>query len=162
GKIARRLTRPLGELSQVARDLGAGRLSSRARIPPWEQGEVRVLAEAVNEMAGRIERQIADQRELLAAVSHELRTPLGHLRLLVELARTPPQDAGFFEEWDGEVVEIDALVGQLLAHSRLDFAAITRTRLEAADLARRALERAGLPASLLSLEGEPSAIEADA
>jgi signal transduction histidine kinase len=42
-------------------------------------------------------------------------------------------------------MEIDALVGELLASARLDFAAMSLHSLDAADVARRALERAGLP-----------------
>ena len=46
-----------------------------------------MLSTAFNDMAARLERQLTEQRELLAAVSHELRTPLARIRLLVEIAR---------------------------------------------------------------------------
>lgn len=162
GAVARRLSWPLVELARVARDLGAGRLSSRAHFRWGGHAEVLVLADAFNDMAARIERQIADQRELLAAVSHELRTPLGHIRLLVELAREGAADPKPLDELDREVVEIDALVGQLLATSRLDFAALTMTRLDAAEIARRALERAGEEPSRLSVDAADTAFTADA
>lgn len=162
GQIARRLTRPIADLARVAHDLGAGRLSSRPNLQCFDHGEVRVLAEAMNDMAERIEKQLKDQRELLAAVSHELRTPLGHIRLLVELARSGAQDPKPLEELDAEVVEMDALVGQLLASARLDFASLTFTQLDAVELATRALERAGLPTSLLQVEAPVTAFTADA
>lgn len=162
GALARRLSRPLVDLVNVARDLGAGRLSSRARLRCDEHGEVRVLAEAINDMAARIERQLADQRELLAAVSHELRTPLGHIRLLVELAREGGADPRPLDELDREVVEMDALVGQLLASARLDFTALTMSALDAAEIARRALERAGEEPARLMVEAEDTAFTADA
>ena len=162
GMIARRLTRPLSELARVASDLGAGKLSSRVKIRRHQHGEERMLAEAVNDMATRIEQQLRDQRELLAAVSHELRTPLGHLRLIVELARTNVTDVKPLDEIDREVMEIDRLVGQLLESARLDFATLTLSRLDARDLAVRALERAGLESRLLRVEAEQTHLQADA
>jgi signal transduction histidine kinase len=162
GAVARRLTRPLGELARVAQDLGEGRLSSRARLHCNEEGEVRILADAINEMAARIEKQMADQRELLAAVSHELRTPLGHMRLLLELARGESGRAKALDELDGEIVELDSWVGQLLAHSRLDFGTLEKKQLRPEELARRALERAGQPASLLDASSAPDVCFADA
>ncbi|HZH04258.1 MAG TPA: HAMP domain-containing sensor histidine kinase, partial [Myxococcaceae bacterium] len=151
GRLARHIARPLTELAQVAQDIGRGKLSSRARLDGRE-GEVRVLGEAVNDMAVRIERQLAEQRELLAGVSHELRTPLARMRLLVELGRGGQVPEQVYTELEREVVEVDALVGELLANARLDFTALDRRRLDGGELMRRALERAGLPASLLLIE----------
>jgi signal transduction histidine kinase len=158
GRIARRIARPLSELARVAADLGAGKLSSRARVD-WRASEIAVLAEVFNEMANRIERQIADQRELLAGVSHELRTPLARIRLLIELLREGAAQ-NRLDEIEREVVEIDALVGELLASSRLDFAALVPKPLDAADVARRALDRANLPADVLQVSGD-TAFEGD-
>jgi signal transduction histidine kinase len=154
GRIARRIARPLSDLARVASDLGAGKLSSRARVN-WRESEVAVLAEVFNEMAARIERQIADQRELLAGVSHELRTPLARIRLLIELLRDGAGPARL-DEIEREVVEIDNLVGELLASSRLDFSAIVPRPLDGAEVAHRALDRAGLTPELLETSGDLS------
>jgi two-component system OmpR family sensor kinase len=151
GKLARRIARPLYQLVQVAEEIGAGRLNARARLPPHGIGEIAVLATAINDMAARIERQIGDQRELLAGVSHEIRTPLARIRVLLELARTGATDGKTLDELEREVMEIDSLVGELLASARLDFAAMSVHSLDAADVARRALERAGLPPEMLDV-----------
>ena len=154
GMIARRLVRPLGEVAGVANAIGAGKLDSRVRTGRRHVGEVAVLAEAINNMADRIEQQMADQRELLAGVSHEIRSPLARMRVLLELARANRDDAKALDEIEREVLEIDDLVGELLASSRLDFTAVDKRPLDAAELAARALERAGLPGALLSAPRE--------
>ena len=167
GVIARRLARPLGHVVRVARDIGQGRLSSRVRLGPHRVGEFAVLADAIDEMACRIERQLRDQRELLAAVSHEIRTPLGHIRILLETARDAaeagqPASPKALDELEQEVLEIDDLVGELLASSRLSFAALDVRPLEALDVAVRALERAGLPLDLLESDADSVPFEGDA
>ncbi len=166
GLIARRLTRPLEHLIRVTRAIGSGRLQDRVRLPHFHAGELKVLADSVSEMAVRIERQLRDQRELLAAVSHELRTPLGHLRILSELLRDSGAKPELLAEIDQEISEVDALVDQLLASSKLDFQSLDRRKLNAKDVAERALERAGLGASLLKAEtpapmlsGDPSLLQ---
>jgi signal transduction histidine kinase len=165
GAIARRVSRPLGQLAQIAEDLGRGQLASRRRIGHNHHGEVRVLAEALDDMATRIEKQLADQRALLATVSHEIRTPLARIRLLVELAKDSPDRAAAaktLDDLDREVVEIDTLVGDLLASSRIDFTAITKTRLDANDVAQGAVERTGIDPSKLVVESPHVSFEGDA
>lgn len=161
GKLARRIARPIVELSEVTRDIGAGRLQSRARLAWHAPGEIGLLAESVNDMASRIERQIQDQRELLAGVSHELRTPLARVRLLVELLRGEGRDHKRLDDIEREMVEMDALVGELLASSKLDFSQIDRRPIDAADAARKALERRGLPLERAVTEGVQASVDAD-
>jgi signal transduction histidine kinase len=165
GAIARRVSRPLGQLAQIAEDLGRGQLASRRRIGHNHHGEVRILAEALDDMATRIEKQLADQRALLATVSHEIRTPLARIRLLVELAKDSPDKAAAaktLDDLDREVVEIDTLVGDLLASSRIDFTAITKTRLDANDVAQGAVERTGIDPTKLVVESPHVTFEGDA
>ncbi|APR86973.1 sensor histidine kinase [Minicystis rosea] len=168
-KIARRLSRPMGELARVATELGSGNFAARVHIHPHHHfGEAAALAITMNDMAARVERHLAEQRELLAAVSHELRTPLARIRLLTEMARGQGTSEKTLDDLDREVVEMDALVGDLLASSRLDFAALSRRPLDAVEAATRALERAGADPTALVVEreggdaGAPIRVEADA
>lgn len=167
GKIARRLARPMAELARVAHELGSGNFAARVELDRHQDhGEAAALAHTINNMAARIERHLAEQRELLAAVSHELRTPLARIRLITELGRDKGVPNATFDDLDREVVEMDALVGDLLASSRLDFAVLSRRPIDAVEAAARALERAGVDAGVLSTgaegETEPLRVEADA
>ena len=157
--IAWRLTRPLAELVRVTQAIGAGDLAARVRLGRHQTGEVGALADSVNEMAARIERQLREERTLLAAVSHELRSPLARVRLLVELARTG--DANRLDEIEREIVGIDALIGKLLASSRLEFGELRLEALVARDVAARALEVAGLDAALLDDATDGTLVDVD-
>jgi two-component system OmpR family sensor kinase len=161
-KLAHHLTRPLQDLTRVTREIGEGKLESRVRLGHHHRGEVGILAESINEMAQRIERQLKDQRELLAGVSHEIRSPLARLRVLAELLQGGTQSPDLHAKIEREVAEIDDLVGKLLASSRLDFGALDLQLLCARDVALRALERAGLPPELLTDTSEAASIRGDA
>jgi two-component system OmpR family sensor kinase len=153
-----RIVRPLRELARVAADIEGGALARRASLPeaPDEVGEV---ADAVRGMADRIARQLDDQRALMASVSHELRSPLGRARVLIELAREGAAPPTAFDELQAEIDGMDDLVGDLLAGSRIDFAAIAPAPTDAQDAARRALELARLSPELAS--GEEAVVRAD-
>ena len=163
GLLARRIARPLRQVGHVARDIGDGKLSSRVALRGHRQvpGELGQLAEAVNDMAERIEKQLSDQRELLAAVSHEIRTPLGHLRVLIDIAKDRGVDPSLMAEVEREVLEADELVDQLLATSRLEFESIDRRTLDAATVAIDALERKGLSPDLVEVEVDDLRFNAD-
>jgi signal transduction histidine kinase len=153
GGIARRIARPLYDLTRAAQEIGRGNLSARAKLG-----------------GGGFD-------ELAAAVSHELRTPLARIRLLVDIARqggAPGQvqgqgdtgkdaklDANTLDEIEREAIEIDTLVGELLASARLEFQALTPKPLEAGEVARRALERAGEDPGKLIVEPASIAFVAD-
>jgi signal transduction histidine kinase len=121
GALSRKILGPLEELERTARDLGNGNLASRVQLDRAAFGEVGQLARTFNEMAKRLEDQLAVERELLAAVSHEVRSPLGRMRVLLELGRSQGLDPDRIERLEREVTEIDELVAQLLANARLDF-----------------------------------------
>jgi signal transduction histidine kinase len=161
GRIARRIARPIEHLADVARDLGDGKLASRARLDWRELGEIGTLTTAMNDMAEKIERQMREQRELLATVSHELRTPLARVRVIGDLLASTA-DPERLAQLEREVLEMDRLVGELLASARVDFSALNPTRLDAAALAGTALERLHLPAGRLHVETDDPHVEADA
>jgi signal transduction histidine kinase len=155
GAIAWSLTRPLLLVVRAAREIGDGKLGTR--IPAGrEHNELHILATAINDMAARIEQQIADQRQLLAAVSHELRTPLGHMRVLIDTARDAHSPAAL-DELDKEVVVLDDLVGKLLAQSRLEFGNLDHRELELGALVGDVATAAGVAPEAIEATGDTRA-----
>lgn len=152
GAIAWRLTRPLLLAVRAARDIGDGKLDTRIDARR-HGGEVRLLATAINDMAGKIQQQLADQRQLLAAVSHELRTPLGHMRVLIETARDH-NDPKPLAELEREVLVLDDLVGRLLASSRLEFGNLDRRQLDLGELVTDAATSASVPPEAIEAIGD--------
>ena len=152
GAISWRLTRPLIMVVHAARDIGDGKLDTRLDVHR-HGGETRVLAVAINEMATKIQQQLADQRQLLAAVSHELRTPLGHMRVLIETARDH-KDTKALDELEREVLVLDDLVGKLLASSRLEFGNLDRRTLDLGELVSDAATSAGIAPEAIEAIGE--------
>ena len=161
GALARKLVRPLSDLIRVTREIGSGNLVSRVRLGRHHMGEVGVLADSVNDMARRIERQLSDQRELLAAVSHEIRSPLARLRVLTELLRSSA-DAVTLDKVEREIIEVDDLIGKLLANSRLDFGTLNLQSLEPSVLVQRAIERAAVDPSVFHSDASDARIKGDA
>jgi signal transduction histidine kinase len=160
GAIAWRITRPLIMVIRAARDLGDGKLDTRLDAG-MHGGEVRVLAVAINDMAAKIQQQLADQRQLLAAVSHELRTPLGHMRVLVEMARdgggvggSVPGGRPPLDELEQEILVLDDLVGRLLASSRLEFGNLDRRMLDLGELVTDAATAAGVAPEAIEAIGD--------
>lgn len=151
GFVAWRVTRPLILVVRAARDIGDGKYDTRLAVP--KRGEMRVLASAINDMASRIEQQIKDQRQLLAAVSHELRTPLGHMRVLIETAREHKQPKTL-DELEREVMTLDDLVGRLLASSRLEFGNLDRREIDLAELISDVATSAGIAPDQIEAIGD--------
>jgi signal transduction histidine kinase len=72
--LARRITRPLGDLSRAARQVAQG--DYEQRVPVRSDDELGELAEAFNTMAEAVGRQEHLRRRMAADIAHELRNPL--------------------------------------------------------------------------------------
>lgn len=76
--LARRLTRPLRELTEATQQMAAGKLQQTVTV--HDEGEIGQLAAEFNRMAHNLTAAEDQRRQLLADVAHELRTPLSVLR----------------------------------------------------------------------------------
>jgi signal transduction histidine kinase len=164
--LAGSFSRPLTRLAATARRLGQGDLRARAG-DVGGASEIEDLARSFDEMADRVERSVAAQREFVANASHQLRTPLTGMKLRLEAAAadaTPPVKRQL-DAADDEVDRLAAIVDRLLVSARRIEAG---ERPDEADLVRaatRAIERwrDRVVASESSLEGEigPAVAQAD-
>ncbi|WP_394781949.1 ATP-binding protein [Undibacterium sp.] len=138
--------RGLQSLSKVANDFGEGQLSARASIA--KTSSIYPLAERINQMAERIESLLEAQKNLMHSVSHELRTPIARMEFGLELLRKDLHAGaeqrthaieGRMHSMEDDLVELDALVTELLSLTRLDQQAAPHTRFDAGDMLRRCL-----------------------
>lgn len=74
GHSFRRLAAPIGDMIEAAGRVAEGDYS--VRVEEHGPREVRALAHAFNDMAGRLQTNDEQRRHLLAEVTHDLRTPL--------------------------------------------------------------------------------------
>jgi len=120
--LARAIARPLERITATARRLGDGDLSARTGLS--RRDEVGLLARTLDEMAGRLERKLRGERELLAGVSHEIRTPLARIKVALELCAeegvTLEQLKANLQGIAGDAGELERLVDDALALARLD------------------------------------------
>jgi signal transduction histidine kinase len=82
---AGRVVRPVHAMTAVVRELGPQNLGQRVRYR-GSRDEVRVLADALDDMLDRVATGYEGQRRFASNASHELRTPLAVQRTLVEVA----------------------------------------------------------------------------
>jgi two-component system sensor histidine kinase BaeS len=118
--LARRMSKPLGELASSARALakGTGRPAPPARNDPAEVAEVK---DAFADMAGDLSSAREREKSFLLSVSHELRTPLtavrGYGEALADGTATDAAKAGAVVVRESQ--RLERLVGDLMDLARL-------------------------------------------
>lgn len=110
--MARRVVRPLSELTNAATKVAVG------RSPPHvaEEGpeDVRKAAAAFNAMASKVTRTLESQRHLLSAVGHDLRTPITAMRINLEFVNDEELRDGLLRNLD----ELQVLTEQVLSAAK--------------------------------------------
>ncbi|MCD8117609.1 MAG: HAMP domain-containing histidine kinase [Oscillospiraceae bacterium] len=119
---ARRLARPLLEMSEAAHNFARGDYS--ARVTPYQrEDEIGTLTEAFNAMAESLERNEARRQEFVANISHELRTPMTSIAGFADglLDGTIPQseEKKYLQTISSETKRLSRLVRSMLDVSRL-------------------------------------------
>ncbi|MGW0834043.1 ATP-binding protein [Streptomyces prunicolor] len=119
--VARRLTRPLRQLNDMASRFSDGDLT--ARTPVTGPHETQTLARTLNQAGERLDTLIASQRIFVADASHQLRTPLTALRLSLDNIADGVDDEFVREDVEqatAEVVRMSRLVNGLLVLARAE------------------------------------------
>jgi signal transduction histidine kinase len=134
---ARRLTRPMARLRDIAQLCGQG--ESFEPLAPTGIVEIDQLAGTFQSSAFRVKEAILLERQFNADVSHQLRTPLASLRLKLDAldpVRWPPQKTQPFRN---DLLQMERTIDHLLhldrATARLDSVVVVD------DVIRRALQR---------------------
>ncbi|SCK14992.1 ATP-binding protein [Vogesella sp. LIG4] len=111
----------LKALRFTATQLAEGDLSARAanvKSPMFGP-----LAELINDMASKLERQMETRQALAHAVAHELRTPVARLRFgltMLDEAEDEHERHQFREGMERDLTELDELLNISLSYARLD------------------------------------------
>jgi two-component system sensor histidine kinase BaeS len=167
--LARRVTRPVAELTAAAHDLRAGDRTRRAAVSGRD--EVAQLARAFNDLAASAEREEALRQSFTADVAHELRTPVSILRSQLEavhdgvLELTPALASSLHDE----ILRLGRLIADLetLTGAEAGSFSLQRVPVDLSDIAgsvvagfRHRFQERGLELDLqltaATVEGDPS------
>lgn len=156
----RRLLRPLGQVTEAARDIAEGDLSTR--VAPQHDPDLEPLVDAFNGMADAVQDRIERESRFVSDVSHELRSPITALQAATDvLARRRDE----FADRPAKAVDViidqvrrfDGMVIDLLELSRID-AGAADMHVESSDVvatSRRIAAHYGL--SELRIDVDPEA-----
>lgn len=121
--ILKRLTKPLGELTEAAYAMAQGEYSKRVSVKGRD--EIAELAENFNDMTGKVEETIGalkeadlQKQQFIDNLGHELRTPLttvsGYAEYLLRAAVTEQEKVDALQYIIGESKRLQKLSGTLL------------------------------------------------
>lgn len=112
GFMARRIVRPLSELTEAATAVARG--GGAPHVAENGPEDVRKAAAAFNVMAEKVTRTLESQRHLLSSVGHDLRTPITAMRINLEFVEDDELRDGLMRNLD----ELQALTEQVLSAAR--------------------------------------------
>ena len=121
--IARRGMRPLQDITRVARRISATRLNQRIEPERWPL-ELRSLAEAFDQMLGRLDDSFTRLSQFSADLAHELRTPINNLmgeaEVTLSRARSETEYREVLESSLEEYGRLSRMIDSLLFLARAD------------------------------------------
>ncbi len=133
--FSRFFTKPIRELTRVARQMAAGKLGLQVTAI-HSRDEIGELGTAFNEMSARLALFHRSRSELLADISHEIRSPLARIQtdaeILLDKDVEKPERNLYLQRICDEVQHIDHLIDDLLLLSRIENNQLAIERLPAA------------------------------
>ncbi len=127
--LARKALRPMEQIADTAREIGAKNLSQRIALPERTDREMATLIDTLNSMFGRLESSFQQITQFTSDASHELKTPLSIMKGEIEQAarhleaadRLDPEEARqVLASAMEEVDRMQRIVEGLLMLSRAD------------------------------------------
>jgi signal transduction histidine kinase len=104
---------PVDRLTRAALSIGIGNLSARVPVPAAKD-EVRQLAEAWNQLLGRLEAAVSRLSQFSADVSHDLRTSITIMLATAELALNRRRTEGEYRDDLSRIVTECCMAATLL------------------------------------------------
>lgn len=149
--LARRLNRPLAELTDAAKRINHSQtVSYHEALPiPTSPTEVHDLGVEINDLLNSLNQQVLRDHQFVSDASHELRTPLtsinGHVSLIKRHGQQRPElIPKSLAAIDHESHRMQALVESLLKLSRMDHANVTLDYLDLRQLVQELVADNGL------------------
>jgi signal transduction histidine kinase len=152
--IGQPVIRPLTEMANAAESIAGGQLD--VRLPDSPVYEIAEVSAALEGMTATLRESLARQQALegerrffIGAVAHDLRTPLFMLRGYLQglqrgVAATPEKAAHYLEMCQAKADELERLVADLFAYTRLEYLELEPERqpLDLGDVLRQVVEGA--------------------
>ena len=144
---ARKISRPLRNMSVAAVEFGQGDLEARAKLEKRSPVEIQELTRAFNNMAASLQRSELQRREFVSNVSHELKTPMttigGYVDGILDGTIAQEDQEKYLTLVSNETKRLSRLVRGMLEISRVQsyrfFPEDKKTRFDVCECAGRVL-----------------------
>ena len=121
--LARRSLRPVARMTEQARRMSAENIEQRLPVTD-ARDELGNLAATFNELLGRLDASLTQQRRFMADASHELRTPLSVMRTAVSVTLDHDRSAEEYREAltvvDEQARRLTRIVADMFTLARAD------------------------------------------
>jgi two-component system sensor histidine kinase CpxA len=117
------ITRSIGKITHATQRIAEGQFD--VRVSSRRRDELGALAEAINQMAGRLDGMVKGQKRFLGDVAHELCSPLARLQMALGIIEqhASGNQVTYAKSASEKAEQIAKLVNALLAFSKASFGA---------------------------------------
>jgi len=152
--LLRGIARSIGKMTEATRQIAEGRFD--VRVHSRRRDELGALAEAINQMAARLDGLVKGQKRFLGDVAHELCSPLARLQMALGIMeqRGDESQKAYIKSASEKAEQIATLVNELLAFSKASLAGTTvqSQSVNAKEIATEAVRREALDADQIRMK----------